>query len=138
MATSAGIVVNFNHLPDMIRNNPRLADAAIDAMANDGERIVKQSMQDSPADGRTYEVGTGQVHVASSPGNPPRVDTGALINSIYVRNAGLARRMIGVGTDYGFILEFGSEKMAARPFMAPMVAQLQQHAARYFDDMMSY
>lgn len=138
MATSAGVVVNFNHLPKMLRENPQKADAAIHAMATDGERYVKQSMRDSPPDGETYEVGTGQAHTASSPGNPPRIDTGTLINSIYVRNAGLARRTISAGTDYAIILEFGSEHMEARPFMVPMLVYLQQNSDEFFQDMISY
>jgi hypothetical protein len=138
MAKSVGVVVNFNKLPDMLKNNPKRADAAVNAMALDGERFAKQSMEDSPASGNSYVVGTGQIHIASSPGNPPRIDTGTLINSIHVRRAGVARYMVVAGVDYAIILEFGSSKVAARPFMVPMVVYLQQNADQFFDDLADY
>ena len=132
---SAGVVVNFNKLPQLIANNPKLADAAVDALARDGERYVKQIMEESPADGATYIVGTGQVHVASSPGNPPRIDTGTLVNSIYVGIAGYLKRRISGQTDYLMLLEFGTSKMAARPSFLPMAVYLQQNADVFFDNL---
>jgi HK97 gp10 family phage protein len=47
------------------------------------------------------------------------VDTGAAKNSIHVEDAGELRRRVVVGVDYGEPLEYGTYKMAARPFMTP-------------------
>ena len=131
----AGVVVIFNHLPKILADSPKRADAAVDALAHDGERYVKQLMQDSPADGATYIVGTGQVHTASSPGNPPRVDTGTLINSIYVGNVGFMKRKIAGQTDYLMLLEFGTSKMAARPSFVPMAVYLKMNADEFFKNL---
>ena len=59
-------------------------------------------------------------HIASSPGNPPNVDTGALRASIGWRALGGFRYMIFDGVIYGAYLEFGTSRMAARPFMSPV------------------
>lgn len=77
------------------------------------------SMQQSPATGRIYTRG-GITHQASSGGNPPRVDTGALISSISTKQnrAGLSIE-VGTSIDYAPLLEFGTSKMAARPFLHP-------------------
>lgn len=64
---------------------------------------------------------SGKGHVPSRPGEPPNNDTGALANSIEVQPLNdLAARVI-VGADYGLALEFGTSKMAERPYMRPAV-----------------
>lgn len=56
------------------------------------------------------------------PGEPPGVDTGTLRASV-----GPAARVkprlwrLGVGAEYGLYLEYGTIRMAARPFMLPAV-----------------
>ncbi len=130
----SGVRIKFNHIPKIMRENPVKADLAIEAMAFDGERYVKQIMNDSPKDGRTYIVGSGQTHVASSPGNPPRPDTKTLINSIHVKSKGLALYAIRAATDYAFGLEFGTSKTAARPAFIPMLVFLKKNADTFFDD----
>lgn len=74
------------------------------------------SMRSSPATGRTYQR-RGVTHVASSPGNPPRPDTGTLINRTrteYDRNAMTGK--VVFATEYAAALEYGTEKMEPRPY----------------------
>lgn len=87
------------------------------------EREVKKELQ-KPGTGRLYKRrrrrGRGQFHRASAPGHPPASDMGRLRASItrLVERELLA--WVGqVGTDvkYGAHLEFGTSRMAARPFM---------------------
>jgi len=59
-------------------------------------------------------------HVASTAGYPPNVDTGALRGSINWTPLGRLRYMIHDGVIYGAFLEFGTSKMAARPFLSPV------------------
>lgn len=117
------VKVVFNHLPELQRRIPRVVDDAVQAVAREGERIVKQSMQQSPATGMTYGS-----HVASSAGNPPRIDTGTLVNSINVQAVKDRVWRVNAGTEYAAWLEFGTQRMAARPFMNPMADQLSREA----------
>lgn len=69
--------------------------------------------------GRLYTRGTID-HRASAPGDPPASDTGRLLGSIemVLFDGGLAAE-VGTGLEYGRFLEFGTSKMAARPFLQP-------------------
>jgi hypothetical protein len=128
MVAQVKVQVVFNRLPEIQRRVPNVVDDAVQAVAREGERIVKQSMQESPATGKTYGS-----HVASSPGNPPRIDTGTLRNSINVGKVKPQNWRVNAGTEYAAWLEFGTERMGglpfARPFMGPMADSLAEDAA---------
>lgn len=60
---------------------------------------------------------------ASRPGRPPRRVTGALAASIAVRRGdGGASATVGSGLDYAAHLEFGTTRMAPRPWLGPSFA----------------
>lgn len=62
---------------------------------------------------------SGKNHVPSRPGQPPNQDTGVLANNIEtVRKAPLLVE-VSSNAEYSEPLEFGTSKMAARPFMVP-------------------
>lgn len=61
----------------------------------------------------------------SAPGEPPAVDTGTLANSIEGKPHIRGRTWHITGVEYGEFLEFGTPRMAARPFIYPAV-----HAVR--------
>jgi len=71
--------------------------------------------------GRQYKVpGTTRTYTASAPGEPPAQRLGELRQSITGRVTGALGQIIGkVGTDkdYGPPLEYGTKKMAARPWL---------------------
>jgi HK97 gp10 family phage protein len=53
------------------------------------------------------------------------VDTGRLKGTINIEPKRLANKYIlGVGTDYGVYVEFGTYKMNAQPFMRPALKQV--------------
>jgi HK97 gp10 family phage protein len=58
-------------------------------------------------------------HTASAPGEPPAVDTGFLRNSIQVDEVTPNEAIIAPHTDYAEHVEFGTSRMAARPYMRP-------------------
>ena len=64
----------------------------------------------------------------SAPGQPPGVVTGTLRNSIFanVRITGKNRATIEVGTrvKYAGFLEYGTSRMAPRPFMRNSIAKI--------------
>jgi len=101
-------------------------NAALDvALIEAGFRIqreAKKSIQAHRSRGREYQHGN-VTHVASKPGFPPNTDTGLLVNSVYVdaKEKGAQVKTVIVGTDlkYGKWLEFGTTRMAARPWLFP-------------------
>jgi len=82
------------------------------------ETAVKVSMSAASHSGRIYGK-----HKASAPGETPAVDTGVLVNSINTElvssSDSEAWAQVGTGVEYAEWLEFGTSKMAARPFMRP-------------------
>lgn len=96
-------------------------DQVVMAGANTLEGIIKQSMNKGPH-GRTYRRG-GKVHRASAPGEPPAIDFGHLINSLQselvASTAGMATAAVQTNAEYGPALEYGTARVAARPFMRP-------------------
>lgn len=134
MARNAQVIIKKNNLKKLARMAPDKADAAIRTLAEEGVNIAKQSMLDSPRSGRAYVRG-GKVHVASAPGNPPRPDTSALINTLRHESRGKAVRVIIAGTDHAEPLEYGSamRRMAPRPFMGPMAYAVEALVGEVFD-----
>jgi hypothetical protein len=68
--------------------------------------------------GRIYKRGS-VLHQASAPGEAPAVDTGALLNSGFVKRQGIADFGIGFSAEYAWILE----EYKDRPFVAPSLAE---------------
>lgn len=72
----------------------------------------------------------------SPPGEPPAVVTGNLRNSILAKagSDGSREWWVRVGAEYGVYLEFGTAKMAARPFMRPAAERVRQAVDGIFED----
>lgn len=62
---------------------------------------------------------SGKSHVPSAPGLPPNADTHFLANNIEVRQITPLIVEVSSNAPYSAPLEFGTSKMAARPFMRP-------------------
>lgn len=80
------------------------------------EQTAIRSMQ-VPGTGRRYGK-----HVASSPGRPPAVDTGRLVNDIRSEVHVDARGVVGTvggSVDYLDDLELGTRNMEPRPVLRP-------------------
>ena len=64
-----------------------------------------------------------RMHLASAPGQPPNTDTGRLVGSIETdflpKRGGLLSGAVFTRLEYGRHLEFGTQKMAARPWLFP-------------------
>lgn len=95
---------------------------ALFASAKQVESEAKRSITSGQKTGRVYKR-RSVTHRASAPGEAPASDTGRLVNSInsYLSTDGLYSFVIaGRGlVKYAAMLEFGTIKMAARPFMFP-------------------
>lgn len=100
-------------------------DAASKLMAeavNEVRNTVLETLSGTRS-GRTYKVpGTSRTYTASRPGEPPAQATGRLRQSIKTDIRGEGKKVIGsIGTDleYAKGLEFGTHRVAARPFLKP-------------------
>ena len=89
------------------------------------QREAQDSIRKGQKSGRIYKRG-GVTHRASAPGEAPASDTGRLINSItaHINKISLNKLesfvVAGRGVvKYARMLEFGTAKMGARPFMLP-------------------
>lgn len=103
------IILDLKELHKLERELPGSAD-----------RIVRELAFELKADIKTHWSATSP----SSPGQPPAVVLGNLTNSIMARPY---RRMVwrvDVDAEYGYPLEFGTARMAARPFVRPAVWRL--------------
>lgn len=101
-------------------------------VALQGEAEAKVILS-TPGTGRQYPRGKNAVHVASSPGQPPAPDTGALRNKIthevIARRDEIVARVISPQR-YSLHLELGTERIAARPFLRPLLGKMKAAANR--------
>jgi HK97 gp10 family phage protein len=101
-------------------NAPRVLRAAALIL----ERAAKLQLS-HPGTGRIYRRGTTAIHQASAPGEPPAVDTGNLRNSVGSEVLGNVVR-VGAAADYAAGLEFGTDRVAARPWLRPAFAEVRE------------
>lgn len=102
------VVVDTNRLNQIMRDMPGRAEQVVQKLAQDAQtEVVNNFNPVSPA----------------PPGEAPGVDTSALKNSIVAepRSGGW---VLHDGVEYGVHLEFGTSRMAARPFMLPAVERV--------------
>lgn len=85
--------------------------------------------------GKTYRVpGTKRKwYTASAPGEPPAVRTGRLRSSIkhkLIRRPFAHEGVVGTDVEYSTHLEYGTHKMAARPFLVPTFEKNRENVKR--------
>lgn len=97
------VVIKYNNLPRIKADVDNKVGTLVRAAALECERYIKQSFGTSP----------------SPPGGPPGVDTGALKGSIHAKPDRPLTWIVADAVEYGVHLEFGTTRMAARPFMVP-------------------
>lgn len=73
---------------------------------------------------------SGKGHVASKPGEPPNRDTGVLQAGLRVEQPSAFVGRVVSGAPYAGALEFGSSKIAARPYMRPARDKVKPQAER--------
>lgn len=90
-------------------------DGVVGAVLYEGADVIKADAQQSITRGA---VG-GRNHVASSPGEAPNNDTGILMRNIEAVRTGRVSAEVRSQAPYAAFLEFGTSKMAERPYMRP-------------------
>jgi HK97 gp10 family phage protein len=90
---------------------------AAQIVGKEAERLIR-----GPKSGKVTRTKSGQAWRRSAPGEPPARGEGKLLNQIAVKKSNRAlkpgaRLVANVG--YAKLLEYGTRKMAARPFFGP-------------------
>jgi len=114
------------------------AGDVVKAVAVEMRADIVKSIERGPASGRTYthyfytnkngKLVQGRErakpHTASAPGQAPMSDGGRLAGSITFDRTGDLTATVGSKLDYAFWLEYGTSRMAARPFFRPAVERM--------------
>ena len=104
-------------------------------IANAANLVRNTAVNSIRAEPKTGKVRKRDGHVASAAGEPPASDTGILANSIstaiYTSDTSAEAHVVA-STDYAAHLEFGTQKMAARPFMQPALERNREKIIRSF------
>lgn len=77
-----------------------------------------------PKSGRAYRRGRQAIHIASAPGEAPAIDTGNLMGSINFGMQSPTMAEVTVNAEYAAYLEFGTIRMAARPYVEPSLEKV--------------
>ena len=115
----ADVTLDMARLEQIIRQHPARADAWLREVATEIVSDIKLSMVNTPRSGNTYRRGEGRYHTASAAGNAPAPDMGTLLNSMKFLPVGHLHYEVSDGVEYGVWLEYGTERIAARPFVRP-------------------
>lgn len=115
MAKVTGRVQFSKRLASLTTNMRVEVGKAIYAAAD----IVKTEAQLSIVRGSV----TGKNHVPSKPGEPPNADTRQLDTNIITVKTGELTAEVQSNAPYSAALEFGTSRMAERPFMRPAAAK---------------
>jgi HK97 gp10 family phage protein len=100
--------VDLSKLQDFIKQFPDTAKEMGKAAALASGVALQQQMKD------TF---TNAGPSPSAPGNPPAIDTGTLRRSIQVNQKADNSVEVGSNLEYARYLEYGTTKMAARPWL---------------------
>lgn len=97
--------------PDMIRR--------VGAALFTGGEIIQVEAQNLISTGAV----TGKNHVASLPGEPPNQQWGTLGNNIETNQVAPLKVEVSSNAPYAAALEYGTSRMAERPYLRPAVAK---------------
>ena len=115
-----GISELFAQLGDLEGKSNQVLSGLINRTVIETQREAKIGIQRGPKTGRVYKR-RSVSHQASAPGEYPATDAGRLASSVWM-NLSTPQHLEGsVGTNilYGPHLEFGTSRMAARPWLMP-------------------
>lgn len=104
------MTVNVTHLLELARRLGSVDDMLFDVAEQTADK-VKQNIE--------------RKHI---------IDTGALLSSIAAERRGNDEAVVRDGVSYGVYNEFGTDKMAARPFFVPAVEQAGEVIERKFTE----
>lgn len=102
------------------------------ALALTAQGYAVQSITHGPKTGRFYKRGK-KMHRASAPGEAPANDIGHLAENIKIDVTQELTVDLRALPPYAIHLEYGTVKMAARPFLRPAAEKAGQRSKEIFD-----
>jgi len=107
---------------------PKVRAGAIDGLNAIGLAMLataKSKIQRGAKSGKVYrKYNPGRIHQSSAPGQSPATDTGGLVNSgFHEMDERTLTTKIGFAKFYAAFLEYGTRRMAKRPFLLPTVEE---------------
>lgn len=112
--------IDDRRLRDVIKGMPQVIEDAISEEMAEIEADVKLAMAEEKH-GRWYGD-----HQASAPGESPAVDSSDLTESIKHQLLSTTEGVVGTNVEYAPALEYGTSRMAARPFFTPAAERAQK------------
>ena len=134
--------INIEGLDQAMRALERAGEDVAEVMTDTIEDTVLkahqyavQGIQHGPASGRTYQkYKPRRTHKASAPGQYPMSDTGRLASMVEFElpqpGSNRPRGAVGTALYYGPDLEFGTSRMASRPWLMPSVERAAAEISR--------
>lgn len=114
-----GFEVVFDHSEQVGSLLEQRAHQVVVKTVSDVEAYMKQSMTGTKH-GRTY-VHRGIAHTASAPGEAPAIDEGQVVGGIHGEMLSTLQGEVTSSSEQGPYLNYGTSRMAARPFFEPAV-----------------
>lgn len=124
--------VGRNMEADLLKRIESGTEKALMALALQAQGKAQQSILRGSKTGRIYKRGAG-THRASAPGEAPANDLGFLAANIKVDMTGKFQSNVRSLAPYSVHLEYGTQKMAARPFLRPAGDAVKANAKQVFD-----
>lgn len=127
------LIAKLGQLPSALQ---RPITLALQQSAAEMQGYAVPKIQKNNGTGRLYKRGN-RTHVASAPGEFPNTDTGALVRSMRWEDQGSFKVIWGAFIRYAKFLEFGTSRMAARPFIRPTFKLFYPKASKRVGDAVS-
>ena len=129
MAQIKGLDKLLKKLNKIDKNLPRKIEQVLDDAARKMRNTADQEMR---------KVSPGIVygnHQASKPGDYPNVDQSTLVNSLFAEllKGKLTAKFGSRGVPYARALEFGTSRMAARPWLKPSLDKHKEDIPKEID-----
>jgi len=121
-----------SYLPQILKKLDLLT-ALGEGAGKELQGIIKAELDNGTGTGKVYD-NNDRLHRSSSPGKPPKSDTGELSRSVTAKKTGKGQSELRVKSPYAGALEYGTSKMKARPFVAPAVTELKKRVDKKLKD----
>ena len=122
MSRQTRIKIVYNKMDEIANKMPGAVNEIVAETLAEIDATVQLGMA-AGGGGRVY-IRRGRTHTASKPGEMPARDLGALSGSLQVElQPSQYKGYYYTVSEYGMFLEYGTSKMAPRPFMTPAAAK---------------